>query len=295
MNLRKLRLWLLLFTLTPLAAAQFTLVSGTVTDPSGLPYANGTITPTLISSDSPTLSGIAYTPPTQPVGLSQVGGFAMQLADNTQLSPGGSQWRFLVCSAAGTVQPSGGKGPVCFAATLTISGTSQDISASLHTAAPSLTAGAGLIFSSAVTGVSMVTSGSNTILVGPVTMTMPSTSGTYRFVVQLIDTAAGSGGTCNSGTVNFNLSYKEADTGNIYSPTTTPNVWSLTHNTNAAANSQTFSSGAPSSANSFYSIPIELRAAGGTPIIYQVIQQANSNCTTPPVFTVRPSLYYLGY
>lgn len=145
MNLRKLRVWLLLVTLTPLAAAQFTLVSGTVTDPSGLPYANGTITPTLISSGSPTLSGVAYTPPTQPVGLSQVGGFAMQLADNTQLSPGGSQWQFLVCSAAGTVQPAGGSGPICFTTTaLTISGSSQSITAQLTAAALSLLAPTGV-------------------------------------------------------------------------------------------------------------------------------------------------------
>lgn len=126
---------LALLFLTATAWAQFTTVSGTVTDPNGLPYANGTITATLISSASPTLNGFAYTPPTQPVGLSTAGSFTMRLGDNTVLLPGGTTWNFLVCSALGTVQPAGGKGPVCFSVTgLTISGASQSITATLTAA-----------------------------------------------------------------------------------------------------------------------------------------------------------------
>jgi hypothetical protein len=129
------------FPLSPLAAAQFTTVSGTVTDPNGLPYANGTITATLITSASPTLGGFPYTPPTQPTGLNSAGSFVMQLADNTQLSPGGTQWSFKVCSAIATVQPAFGSGPVCFTpAAITISGTSQNITAQLTAAALTLTA-----------------------------------------------------------------------------------------------------------------------------------------------------------
>ena len=97
------------------AAAQFTQVTGTVKDPNGVAYANGTIVPKLVISGTPNfIGGFGYTPPTQPVGLDLNGKFLMQLADNTQLTPGGSQWSFLICSAAGTVQPAGGKGPVCF-------------------------------------------------------------------------------------------------------------------------------------------------------------------------------------
>ena len=125
--------------LTPLAAAQFTTVSGTVIDPNGLPYANGTISAVLNSSTSPTLGGLPYQPPTQPTGLNSAGKFVMNLADNTQLLPGGTTWTFITCSAAGTVQPAGGKGPVCFTvAALSISGASQDISTQLQAAALSL-------------------------------------------------------------------------------------------------------------------------------------------------------------
>lgn len=134
-RLRILFLLSLAALLAAYAQAQFTTVTGTVIDPHSLPYANGTITPTLITTASPTLSGITYTPPSQPVGLNLAGAFVMRLADNTQLQPGGTQWTFKVCSAAGSIQPAGGFGPVCFNVTLTISGASQDISAQLQAAA----------------------------------------------------------------------------------------------------------------------------------------------------------------
>jgi hypothetical protein len=122
------------------AAAQFTTVSGTVTDPNGVPYAGGTITAALVISASPTLNGLAYTPPTQAVGLSSNGSFLMQLADNSVLLPGGSQWRFTVCSAIGTVQPAFGTASQCFTAgPITISGASQSITATLNAAATALT------------------------------------------------------------------------------------------------------------------------------------------------------------
>ena len=136
MNLRKLSFFILL--LVGSAAAQFTTVSGTVTDPNGLPYAKGTITPTLVlpGGTSPTLNGFAYSPPTQPVGLDLAGSFTMRLGDNTVLQPSLTQWTFLVCSALGTVQPAEGTGPNCFTAgPLTISGASQSITTQLLAAA----------------------------------------------------------------------------------------------------------------------------------------------------------------
>lgn len=128
--------------LSTAAAAQFTTVTGTITDPNGLPYANGTIAPSLVISGSPvfTSTGLAYSPPTQPVGLSPAGSFVMQLADVTALSPVGGTWTFQVCSASGTVQPAGGKGPVCFTvAGVSISGSSQNIGTTLSAAALALT------------------------------------------------------------------------------------------------------------------------------------------------------------
>jgi len=133
---------LLLLFCPVLALAQFTTVSGTVTDPNGLPYAFGAITPSLISAGTPifTATGQPYSPPSQSVGLDINGSFVMQLADNTALTPGGTQWNFQVCSNGGSIQPSGGKGPVCFslAAPITISGSTQSITAQLDAVALAL-------------------------------------------------------------------------------------------------------------------------------------------------------------
>lgn len=154
LNLRKLRLALILyvlfdlyigghcaglFPLSELAAAQFTTVTGTVTDPSGLPYAGGTISAGLVlpGGTSPTLNGLPYTPPSQAVGLDRNGSFTMQLADNTVLLPAATKWTFLVCSAVGTVQPAGGRGPVCFnVPAITISGGSQSITSNIAAVPP---------------------------------------------------------------------------------------------------------------------------------------------------------------
>lgn len=138
----KTRVLLILLFCSTIAAAQFTAVSGTVTDPNGLPYANATISATLNSTASPffVATGAPYSPPMQPVGLNSAGSFSMNLADVTQLTPGASTYNFTVCSGLGTVQPAGGKGPVCFTVTnITISGSSQSITTTLTAAAPALT------------------------------------------------------------------------------------------------------------------------------------------------------------
>lgn len=131
---------LTLLLMTGSALAQFTTVTGTVTDPNGLPYAGGTISAALVSSGSPTLNGLPYSPPQQPSGLNSAGTFTMRLADVTVLLPGGSTWSFTVCSGVGTVQPSFGKASQCFTVTgVSISGASQDIGATLTAAALALT------------------------------------------------------------------------------------------------------------------------------------------------------------
>ena len=142
MNWRKSLSLLAILLLAPMAAAQFTQTQGTVIDPKGTPYANGTITPFLIISGSPRFasSGYPYVPPNQATGLDAHGFFIMNLADVTQILPPGGLWTFHVCSAAGTIPPAGGAGPVCFDTPgLAISGTVQDISTTLQAAAPPLT------------------------------------------------------------------------------------------------------------------------------------------------------------
>src|SRR6266702_4399623 len=105
--------WLLL--LASSALAQFTTVTGTVADPNGLPYAYGTISPLLVTTDTPRFAATTqlYLSPSQASGLNSNGTFTMRLGDNTLLTPANTKWNFTVCSAAGSVPVSLGTGPVC--------------------------------------------------------------------------------------------------------------------------------------------------------------------------------------
>src|SRR5690348_7809125 len=125
------------------AAAQFTQVTGTVTDPNGIPYTaigGGSIAATLIvpGNQSPTVNGASINGVMSPVGLDSNGHFAIQLADNNVILPAGTQWQFQVQESPGEAPP-WGFGPITFKVTLTITGASQDISANLSAAAPALT------------------------------------------------------------------------------------------------------------------------------------------------------------
>lgn len=119
--------------------ANFTLVTGTVLDPNGVPYADGSITAQLVTAGtSPTLNGGSFAM-TGSARLSKTGTFTMQLADNNSISPTGLKWLFTVSSFRGTVEPAGGTGPQSFTASITITGATQDISSQLQAAAPALT------------------------------------------------------------------------------------------------------------------------------------------------------------
>jgi hypothetical protein len=176
----KFALCVLLVASSRLSFAQFTNVTGTVVDPNGVPYANGTISPVLVlpGGASPTLNGLPYSPPTQPVGLDQNGRFSFNIADNNLLQPAATKWNFTVCSAKGTVNPAVGTGSQCFslAAPITITGASQSISANLNAAARALTVpigGGGVPFGN-------IGSGTNTtaaMVVGPGASVLPSGTG----------------------------------------------------------------------------------------------------------------------
>jgi hypothetical protein len=182
--MKLLRLFALLFV-PALSFAQFTTVTGTVVDPNGIPYANGTIVPTLSTSASPTLNGGPYTPPSQPVGLDINGKFTLQLADNTVLLPASTKWNFTVCSGAGTVNPAIGTGSQCFslAAPITISGSSQSISTQLNAVALALTLTPGGSKVSSVSGVSPIVATPNPIT-GTGSISCPTCSVTLNLQTQ---------------------------------------------------------------------------------------------------------------
>src|SRR6266478_521336 len=126
----------------PLAAAQFTIVTGTVKDVNGIAYAGGTISASLVvpGGTSPTLNGVGFTGSMSPIGLDSTGSFTARLADNNVVLPSGTQWKFLVNNTGAS--PPLGTGPQTCTATLTITGASQSVSASFA-ACPALSNSSG--------------------------------------------------------------------------------------------------------------------------------------------------------
>jgi hypothetical protein len=153
------------------------------------------------------------------------------------------------------------------------------------------------VFSTAQTGISMATSGTDTVLTGSgsaTSMVTPGANGRYRFVVEVSETTAGSSGTCTVGTIETNLAYASVTNSVTYAVGTTPNVYLMARTTGTLSSGMLMSSAAPAGINDYISVPIEIFAASGTAIEFQVFQSTNSNCTTAPVFAVYPALYYLG-
>jgi hypothetical protein len=145
------------------AFGQTTLVTATVTDPGTIPYAGATIkaflvdtasgipvgSPTVtINSQAQCTAARAGTAPCQiPIqgtfqatldNTGSIPGGGMNLSDNTQVTPTGTQWLFTI-TITGIPIPFG-SGPQTFSVSTSISGATQSISGVLNAAAPRLTA-----------------------------------------------------------------------------------------------------------------------------------------------------------
>jgi hypothetical protein len=138
------------------ARAQQTLVTGTVVDPNGIPYAGATLKLSLVPSGAGNYfwtggtqaqcvaasagsapCKIPFTPSSAPIALDGTGSFTTSLYPNGQISPAGTHWAFQININA---PPPLGVGPVEFSLPITIVGASQSVSATLTAAAPSLIA-----------------------------------------------------------------------------------------------------------------------------------------------------------
>jgi hypothetical protein len=126
-------------------AAPFITVSGNVTDPNGIPYAGGTITPILNVGGSPILlgGGGPYVPPIGPFALDNLGNFSFQLAANNQITPANSTWSFQISSAQGTVPIAFGKTSVTFTVPNLTLNASTNITSSIAAVVQNLTYSAG--------------------------------------------------------------------------------------------------------------------------------------------------------
>lgn len=209
---RKLFLWALLaccFLLPASTWAQTTSVSGTVTDPNGVPYAGGTVvmncvggcsTVTITSQAQCTAAGAGSAPcnlpfpgTVGPARLDATGSFTITLYSNTSINPGGSQWAFTVGLSPGILPPLG-TGPQSYTVNITVTGATQSVSSTLTAAAPSLIVAG---FSpGGSTAFNKITSGTNTtaaMVVSTGASLAPSGSGS---VTSNFLTPAGTSGDC---------------------------------------------------------------------------------------------------
>lgn len=140
-NLAAIAAFLFFIFCAPVSLAQcpFTTVTGTVTDPNGLPYSNGTITATLSGSAvQPLCGGVAFSGFSQ-ANLDITGSFSMNLAANTSIVPSGTHWVFSVNGNSG-LPPPVGQGPQQFTTgNITITGSTQSITSALSALATALT------------------------------------------------------------------------------------------------------------------------------------------------------------
>jgi hypothetical protein len=144
--MRKTRLIFLLSALLFAARAQAqtkTVVSGTITDPNGVPYSFGSVSEQLIpTGGNPSVNGAAIDGFNAAAALDANGHFTVSLWCNTAgggcspISPSGTQWLFQVTNQG--AQPPVGFGPVSFQLAITITGATQDVSVALSNAAPLL-------------------------------------------------------------------------------------------------------------------------------------------------------------
>ena len=120
----RLACWLFLLAAAAApAAAQITTVTGTVTDPHGVPYAGGTIKAQLsapgatvtVNNQGQCSSGGFGTAPCQvpiqgtfgPTSLDSNGSFTLNLYDRAQIRPLGTTWTFTVGISPGVAPPFG--------------------------------------------------------------------------------------------------------------------------------------------------------------------------------------------
>jgi len=157
----KLLATLIFFVVTPTCFAQVTVVTGTVKDTNGVPYAGASIKAQLVLAGAavngqPTVtvtgvqacrsSGFGSSPcqvpfqgTTGPFTLDSTGSFSQSLQDNALVTPASTQWLFSVTISPGVVPPAG-TGPQSCSATLTISGVAQSVT-SAFSACPTLLVG----------------------------------------------------------------------------------------------------------------------------------------------------------
>jgi hypothetical protein len=195
----------------PEAAAQ-TTVTGTVLDPSGVPYASAAVNVTLVAPSggaSPvvTSSGAPVVMPLPATTLAN-GTFSMTVLANSLITPASTTYTFRVCSPV--VPPPLGSGNSCVTISgVTISGSSQDLSTTFAAVPPpALVNPLGTQRAVSFTALTQAANISATTL-----LTVPANvQGTYRLDCYVVETQAA---TTSSTLPACNVKYTDNDTSTV--------------------------------------------------------------------------------
>jgi hypothetical protein len=264
------------------SAQNLTAVSATVTDPNGIPYANGTVLFTLGPLPFTTSPTLPTTPPTPVAGtlgpfpLSIAGVLNVNLPSNAAITPGSTQWTPTVCSQAGSGhldQPIAGN---CFtAAAITISGASQDISVQLAAAALPLIqrVNVGRLFSALpAAGTSSLTA--TTMVTAP---TIPAAGTSYRLSGYISQTVLGASCAGNT-TIVLNAIFQDP----AAAAPQTSGMATFTVTTNGTLGI------VPITAE--LGNPFMIRAKAGTVVQYSTTYTPGGSCSPAPAVQVYPVL-----
>jgi hypothetical protein len=256
-----------------------TAVTGTILDPNGIPYSGASVTATLSNPSSGTgytiPGGAAYTGViVVPSGANAAGTFSMQLVQNGQLTPGSSTWSFTVCQVQGVTVPIGTGGQCFTVSGLTISGSSQDISANLNAASLPLTQH----FNVSRVYATLPAAGNTSITAQTMATApaIPAVGTTYRFHVYASETVVG---TSCSGNPSVAVAVTWQDPNEASPASTTLTGYTIATN------------GSLGRINPTTTTPyIVIRAKAGTVVQYSTTYTNGTSCSPNPQVQVYPTL-----
>jgi len=117
----------------------YTAVTGTITDPNGLPYSGASINVQLAPTPpGPSNCGTSTLQTLGHTTANAAGFFQIALCPNASITPAGSQWQFNVSISPGIIPPAGTGPQVCTPTLITIAGASQSVSTSISANCPAL-------------------------------------------------------------------------------------------------------------------------------------------------------------
>lgn len=261
-------------------AQTITAVSGTVLDPQGLAYAGAQLTATVVAPNggaSPTVTatGAPLNAP-QLANLDPTGSFTMGLVANSSVTPGSTTYSFRVCGIP-LQPPLASTQQSCFTVTgVTISGATQNISATLNSAAVRLVKiwAPSRVFNT-LPAASAASISATTMDTTPA---IPATGSEYTFTAYLSQTVLGASCAGNS-TVTLNLIYQDP---NAAAPQTQA-IGTFTVTTNGTL-------GIVPLTSNIYAGKITFTAAPSSVIQYSTTYSAGGSCSPAPTVQVFPVL-----